>query len=83
MVLPEIKKAIIHSRRDWDKHEPRMWARASGLSDDELANFNIRHDLVLIRSAPTSYGTIVLGKIRLPAVNDQQGDGFVHVRYLY
>jgi len=37
--------------------------------------------LVLVRSAPTSYGTIILGKIRLPKVNAADGEpGYVHVR---
>ncbi|KAJ3778655.1 hypothetical protein FB446DRAFT_761627 [Lentinula raphanica] len=79
-VLPEIKHAIVHSRRDWDKHEPKMWSRASGISDQELVNFTLENDLVLVRSAPVSYGTIILGKIRIPAINDDEGEGFIHVR---
>ena len=35
-----------------------------------------------IRSGPTSYGEIVFGKIRIPAINDEEGEGFVHVRYV-
>ena len=35
-----------------------------------------------IRSAATSYGVIVFGKIRIPAINDEKGEGFVHVRYV-
>ena len=58
-----------------------MWARAAGLSDAELVNFTMEEDLVECRSAPTSYGTVILGKIRIPAVNDEEGDGFIHVRY--
>ncbi|KAI0645712.1 hypothetical protein C8Q79DRAFT_709849 [Trametes meyenii] len=75
-----IKTEILKSRRDWDKHEPRMWSRASGISDDDLVAFTIRSDLVECRSAPTSYGSIILGKIRLPAVRDEEGEGFIHVR---
>ncbi|KAI0675318.1 hypothetical protein C8Q78DRAFT_1011710 [Trametes maxima] len=75
-----IKTEILKSRRDWDKHEPRMWSRASSISDDDLVAFTIRGDLVECRSAPTSYGTIILGKIRLPAVRDEEGEGFIHVR---
>ncbi|KAF8160825.1 hypothetical protein B0H34DRAFT_698262 [Crassisporium funariophilum] len=80
ILLPTIKSEIVKSRRDWDKHEPRMWSRAASLSDSELVSFEIEKDLVEIRSASTSYGTIILGKIRLPAVNDEQGEGFIHVR---
>ncbi|KAG8721608.1 hypothetical protein FRC08_011798 [Ceratobasidium sp. 394] len=79
-VLPKIKLAIISSRHDWDNHEPRMWSRASGLTDPELSNFVIENDLVEVRAGATSYGTIILGKIRIPAINDSEGEGFVHVR---
>ncbi|EEB97629.1 hypothetical protein MPER_03017 [Moniliophthora perniciosa FA553] len=41
-VLDDIKKAIIESRRHWDKHEPRMWSRAQDLSDAELVNFKLQ-----------------------------------------
>ncbi|KAH9892586.1 hypothetical protein C8Q73DRAFT_64505 [Cubamyces lactineus] len=75
-----IKSEILKSRHDWNKHEPRMWSRAAGISDADLVAFNIREDLVECRSAPTSYGTIILGKIRLPAIRDDEGEGFVHVR---
>jgi len=57
-----------------------MWSRAAHLSDAELTSFNIEDDLVEIRSVPTSYGVIILGKIRIPAINDEKGEGFVHVR---
>ncbi|KAJ8509074.1 hypothetical protein ONZ45_g8721 [Pleurotus djamor] len=80
VVLPTIKEEIIKSRRHWDQHEPKMWSRASGLSNEELVAFTMENDLVEVRSGPTSYGTIILGKIRIPAVNDEEGEGFVHVR---
>lgn len=102
-VLHDIKHAIIHSRRDWDKHEPKMWSRASGISDQELVDFTLevrlkaqrlmsllivpadctiylQKDLVVVRSAPVSYGTVILGKIRIPAIDDDEGEGFIHVR---
>jgi len=79
-ILPTIKAEIIKSRHHWDKHEPRMWSRASSISDHTLVNFTIEDDLVLVRSAFSSYGTIILGKICLPAVNDNEGKGYVHVR---
>jgi len=80
VVLEDIKREIIKSRRDWDKHEPRMWSRAAHLSDHQLKDFSMDHDLVLVSSASTSYGTIVIGKIRIPAVHDDLGAGYVHVR---
>lgn len=79
-VLRQIKSEIVKSRQHWDLHEPKMWARAAGISDKELVAFTIEEDLIEVRAAATSYGTIVLGKIRLPAVNDDEGEGFVHVR---
>ncbi|KAG8738446.1 hypothetical protein FRC10_006822 [Ceratobasidium sp. 414] len=80
VVLPKIKFAVISSRRDWDKHEPRMWSRASGLTDHELSDFVIENDLVQVRAGATAYGTIIFGKIRIPAINDSEGEGFIHVR---
>ncbi|RDX57322.1 hypothetical protein K466DRAFT_23213 [Polyporus arcularius HHB13444] len=75
-----IKSEILKSRHHWNKHEPRMWSRAEGVSDEDLVAFSVRNDLVEVRSAPTSYGTIILGKIRLPAINDAEGEGYIHVR---
>ncbi|KAJ3513383.1 hypothetical protein NMY22_g15054 [Coprinellus aureogranulatus] len=80
IVLPIIKAEIIKSRHHWDLHEPKMWSRAQGISDKDLVTFTIEEDLVEIRNAATSYGTILLGKIRLPAVQDEEGDGYIHVR---
>ncbi|KAI0032233.1 hypothetical protein K488DRAFT_86035 [Vararia minispora EC-137] len=80
VVLHTIKSEIVKSRHHWDKHEPKMWSRAQGLTDHQLTNFTVENDLVEVRSGPTSYGTIILGKIRIPAVNDELGEGFVHVR---
>ena len=59
----------------------RMWSRASKVSDAELVAFTIKNDLVEVRAGATSYGTIVFGKIRIPALTTEEaGDGFVHVR---
>jgi len=79
-VLHTIKAEIIKSRHDWNIHERRMWSRASHLSDAELTAFNLSTDLAEIRSAVTSYGTIIFGKIRIPATKDELGEGFIHVR---
>ena len=78
-----IKSEILKSRNHWDLHEPKMWSRAQGVSDKDLVAFTIRDDLVEVRSAATSYGAIILGKIRLPAINDEEGEGYVHVRCVY
>jgi len=92
-VEKQIKVAILTSRKDWDKHEPKMWSRAQGISDEELVGFTFskhrsKHDketdssrgeggdLVLVDNAATSYGEIILGKIRIPSIPD----GYIHVR---
>ena len=77
-----IKEEIIKSRHHWNRHEPRMWSRAAHLSDHKLTSFSVDKDLVLVSSAATAYGTIILGKIRIPGINDDQGEGFVHVRFV-
>lgn len=80
IVLHQIKEAIVKSRRDWDKHEPKMWSRASGIDDHALVGgIDLKKDLVLVRSGATSYGQIILGKLRV-GTNDGE-EGFVHVRY--
>lgn len=81
IILPTIKKEVIQSRHDWNKHEPKMWSRAHGLSDHQLTAFTAEKDLVLIRSGPTSYGTILLGKFQIPDFQDDLGKGYIHVRY--
>lgn len=98
VVLHVIKSEVIKSRHHWDKHEPKMWSRAAGLTDHALTDFTIEKDLVLVRflfffggdclsssitkvrSAPTAYGTIILGKIGIPAVKVGEEEGFIHVR---
>lgn len=60
-----------------------MWSRAAGLSDAQLTHFTIEHDLVQVCSGVVSYGTIILGKIKIPAVKDELGSGYVHVRCVW
>ncbi|EIW83132.1 hypothetical protein CONPUDRAFT_152173 [Coniophora puteana RWD-64-598 SS2] len=79
-VLDKIKEDVITSRHRWNKHEPKMWSRAGHLTDAQLTSFTIEEHLVEIRSGYVSYGTIIFGKIKLPAVNDELGEGFLHVR---
>ncbi|KAF7376311.1 hypothetical protein MSAN_00046500 [Mycena sanguinolenta] len=85
----EIKHAILQSRHDWDKHEPKMWAHASQTSDQDLVHFTMKvtppsfriPTLLLtfpcfsIRSAETSYGPMIFGKIRIRAIKlDSAGE---------
>jgi hypothetical protein len=58
-----------------------MWSRASKISDAKLVDFTIKDDLVEVRAGATTYGTIIFGKIRIPALTtEEEGEGFVHVR---
>lgn len=67
--------ALIHDS------DPRMWSRASKVSDAQLVHFTIKEDLVEVRAGQTSYGVILFGKIRIPALTtEEEGEGFVHVR---
>lgn len=50
-ILPTIKSEIIKSRHQWNKHEPKMWSRAQGISDQEITNFTIENELVLVSGA--------------------------------
>lgn len=40
-VIHKIKAEILKSRHDWDKHEPKMWSRAHGISNDDLVAFTV------------------------------------------
>lgn len=79
-VLITIKKEVKASRRNWNIHEPRMWSRAKELSDEDLTRFTVEDDLVEIRTGAVSYGTLIFGKIRISAVKDELGEGYIHVR---
>ncbi|KAF7306086.1 hypothetical protein HMN09_00763700 [Mycena chlorophos] len=67
-VLHQIKHTILASRHDWDKHEPKMWSLARETADHDLVAFDIKDDLVAIRTAQTAYGVIIFGKIRIRAI---------------
>ncbi|KAG8895409.1 hypothetical protein FRC01_012387 [Tulasnella sp. 417] len=56
-----------------------MWSRASGISDDQLiGDIDLERDLVSVRNGETTYGVILLGKIKV-GTNDGK-DGYIHVR---
>ncbi|PWN97848.1 hypothetical protein FA09DRAFT_297647 [Tilletiopsis washingtonensis] len=73
-----IKAELLKSRAHWAAHEPRMYARVADVADAELTAFDVRSgDLVSVRAGAVSYGTIIIGKIRLPRAGD---DHYIHVR---
>lgn len=51
VVLGQIKREIIKSRKHWDKHEPKMWSRSRGLTDGQLTGFTLENDLILVSGA--------------------------------
>lgn len=58
-----IKHELIKLRHHWDKHEPRMFARVKDVSDEVLTGWDLRRDLVAVRSGPVAYGVILFGKV--------------------
>lgn len=47
----QIKKEWIKLRRHWDEHEPKMFAQAVHLSDNDLAGWKVERDLVSVSLA--------------------------------
>lgn len=63
-LLPEIRKQLVHLRRDHDKHEPEYFKDVANLSDDDLADFDA-NDLVAVRAGRVAYGVIIFGKVKI------------------
>ncbi|BGP17850.1 hypothetical protein JCM10213_008352 [Rhodosporidiobolus nylandii] len=88
-VEDDIKKELTKLRAHWDNHEPRMFEQAKELSDEELTNWDLAEDLEIVRSSSSPYGSIIFGKLRVPAlvdsylhvrIHDSPGDGQGNVR---
>ncbi|KIY44525.1 hypothetical protein FISHEDRAFT_51239, partial [Fistulina hepatica ATCC 64428] len=75
-----IQHAILRSRRRWNMYHPSVWARACGLSDTDVTEFSTHHDVICVRSGKVKGGYLIFGKIRLCAIHDEQGYGYIHVR---
>jgi hypothetical protein len=96
LLLPEIKKQLVHLRHKHDKHEPEViltcclsqltltlpkyFSAVSSLSDDELAGFTA-DDLVAVRAGAVAYGIIIFGKVKIPAAKLDSGSGYIFVRW--
>ncbi|KAK0633326.1 hypothetical protein B0T14DRAFT_419723 [Immersiella caudata] len=74
----ELKKHLIHTRHQHDKHEPEYFQAVSHLSDSELASFSAE-DFREVRAAATAYGIILFGRVRLPAM-PEDGPSWIHFR---
>lgn len=56
-----------------------MWSKAKGIKDDELVNFDIKKDLVLIRAGVTTYGTMV--RLMKSELQDSSKDLYAEERW--
>ncbi|KAF9767916.1 hypothetical protein IL306_014856 [Fusarium sp. DS 682] len=77
-ILPELKKAVVHLRHDYNKHEPEYFA-AANLSDQDLVGFGVE-DFEAVRVATSAYGIHLFGKLRIPAMADPSGPAYIHFR---
>ncbi|KAF4867549.1 hypothetical protein CGCSCA1_v013287 [Colletotrichum siamense] len=74
----ELKKELLHTRREYQKHEREYFQAVEELDDDQLAGFSSK-DLVAVRVAVSAYGVHLFGKIRIPAMSDS-GPAYIHFR---
>ena len=74
----ELKKHLIHTRHQHDKHEPEYFAAIKHLSDAQLADFSA-DDFDAVRVAVAAYGIILFGRVRIPAMSGD-GPAYIHFR---
>ncbi|KAK4453577.1 hypothetical protein QBC34DRAFT_396048 [Podospora aff. communis PSN243] len=74
----ELKKQLIHTRHQHDKHEPEYFQAVSHLTDSELASFSAE-DFKEVRVAVTAYGIILFGRVRIPTM-PEDGPSWIHFR---
>lgn len=74
----ELKKQLVHSRHQYNKHEPEYFVAVQHLDDSELAGFTAE-DFQLVRVAVSAYGIHLFGKVRIPAL-DEEGPAYIHFR---
>ncbi|WYZ34375.1 hypothetical protein EsH8_I_000651 [Colletotrichum jinshuiense] len=74
----DLKKELLHIRREHQKHEPEYFQAVEHLDDHQLASFG-PEDFVSVRVAVSAYGIHLFGKIRIPALPDS-GPAYIHFR---
>ncbi|KAK3695222.1 hypothetical protein B0T22DRAFT_438245 [Podospora appendiculata] len=74
----ELKKLLVHTRHEHNKHEPEYFAAVAHLSDAQLAAFT-SDDLEQVRVAVSAYGLHLFGKVRIPALSEP-GPAYIHFR---
>ncbi|KAL2207386.1 hypothetical protein CC79DRAFT_1321484 [Sarocladium strictum] len=67
-ILPDLKKDLVHMRKERNKHEPEYFAAIESLSDDQLADFSTK-DITTVRVGKTAYGIHLFAALRLPAAS--------------
>ncbi|KZL86438.1 hypothetical protein CI238_02589 [Colletotrichum incanum] len=74
----DLKKELLHIRREHQKHEPEYFQAVAHLDDHKLAAFG-PDNFVAVRVAVSAYGIHLFGKIRIPALDDS-GPAYIHFR---
>ncbi|KAK0383303.1 hypothetical protein NLU13_9216 [Sarocladium strictum] len=74
-ILPDLKKDLVHMRKERQKHEPEYFAAVDSLSDDQLADFSTK-DITAVRVGKSAYGIHLFAKLQLPALSG----GYIHFR---
>ncbi|KAK1757552.1 hypothetical protein QBC47DRAFT_376338 [Echria macrotheca] len=74
----ELKKRLVHTRHEHNKHEKEYFAAVDHLTDAELAGFGL-DDFREVRVAVSAYGIILFGKVRIPAM-PEDGPAYIHFR---
>ncbi|KAK3984287.1 hypothetical protein QBC44DRAFT_375333 [Cladorrhinum sp. PSN332] len=77
-IEPELKKTLVHIRREYNKHEPEYFSAVEHLSDSQLTGFTA-DDLQQVRVGVSAYGIHVFGKVRIPALPDE-GPAYIQFR---
>ncbi|KAK4128274.1 hypothetical protein N657DRAFT_638718 [Parathielavia appendiculata] len=74
----ELKRSLVRTRHEYNKHEPEYFATVQHLSDAQLTGFGA-DDIQQVRVAVTAYGVHLFGKVRIPALPDE-GPAYIHFR---
>ncbi|KAK4044593.1 hypothetical protein C8A01DRAFT_31383 [Parachaetomium inaequale] len=74
----ELKRSLVRTRHEYNKHEPEYFAAVEHLSDAQLAGFGA-DDFQQVRVAVSAYGLHLFGKVRIPSLPDE-GPAYIHFR---
>ncbi|KAI3551500.1 uncharacterized protein CCOS01_07742 [Colletotrichum costaricense] len=77
-IAHDLKKELLHIRREHQKHEPEYFQAVQHLDDHQLAAFG-PDNFVAVRVASSAYGIHLFGKVRIPAL-PESGPAYIHFR---